>query len=382
MTTLGRQLDLRPPDARRDHLHIVAVLYIGATVLLLLGAMSSQNNLLFLAVGLSLATVIVSGFVAGSSMMGLRFARRVPVIAEAGAPVRVAYLVHNRNKLVPAFAIRVHDTARGPAGASIPVRTGIDRVPARGERYVHASATFPARGRWSLGPGRLITMFPFGISKKSMRFDTGESLLVSPARKNLKPGVLGKLESAAEEGRADPRRRGQGAELYALRDYRLGDPVSAIAWKPSARYNRLITREAAAPRARRVWIVIEASADDLRERRPSAEAAVRLAHAAARRLHELGIAAGLRVPSCGLHIPPEFTGGAEPAWLSALATLGDEPRPSAARHHSAQGDGVLAIGPGTTPGATLVLDPAREHELTSDPRAQLKPGTGSSGGAP
>lgn len=382
MTTLGRQLDLRPPDARRDHLHIVAVLYIGATVLLLLGAMSSQNNLLFAAVGLSLATVIVSGFVAGSSMMGLRFARRVPVIAEAGAPVRVAYLVHNRNKLVPAFAIRVHDTARGPAGATMPVRTGIDRVPARGERSVHATATFPTRGRWSLGPGRLITMFPFGISKKSMRFDTGESLLVSPARKNLKPGVLGNLESASEEGRTDPRRRGQGTELYALRDYRLGDPVSAIAWKPSARHARLITRETAAPRARRVWIVIEASAEDLRQRRPGAEACVRLAHAAGRRLHELGIASGLRVPSYGLNIPPQFTGGAEPAWLPALATLGDDPKPASARAHASQDDGILAIGPGTTPGATLTLDPAREDQLTTDPRTHLRPRSPSAGGAP
>lgn len=373
MTTLGRQLELRAPDARRDHVHLVAVLYIGATVMLLLGAMSSQNNLLFVAVGLSLATVIVSGFIAGSSMMGLRFARRVPVVAEAGAPVSVGYMTQNRNKLVPAFAIRIADTAQGPADTAVSIRTGIDRISARDGRFVSARATFPSRGRWTFGPGRLSTMFPFGISKKSMRFDAGDVLLVSPARRTLRPGVLGRLESTGEDGRIDPRRRGHGTELYALRDYHSGDPVSSIAWRASAKWNRLISREAAAPRAKRVWIVIEASRESLHAREASAEAAVRLAQAAGRRLCEIGVAPGLSVPSCGVSIPPDFTDTPEPAWLSVLSTLGDETSASPASRPAMRVDGVVAIGPGTTPGATVVLDPAQEESLSTNPHAPLEP---------
>ncbi len=364
MTTLGRQLELRAPDARRDHLHLVAVLYIGATILLLLGAMSSQNNLLFAAVGLALATVIVSGFVAGSSMMGLRLARRLPVVAEAGATVRVGYMTQNRNKVISAYAIRITDTARGPAGSTIPIRIGTDRIAARGDRMISAFVTLPTRGRWSFGPSRLMTMFPFGISKKSMRFDTGDSLLVTPARRRLRPGVLGHLETTGEDGRSDPRRRGQGAELFALRDYTRGDPVSSIAWRASAKWGRMISREAAAPRARRVWIVIEASFESLHNREPEAEAAVRLAQAAGRRLCELGVAPGLSVPSCAVSIPPDFTDTPEPIWLTALATLGDEQNKLGHSRSVSSIDGVVAVGPGTTPGATVVLDPAREDALT------------------
>ncbi len=366
MTTLGRQLELRAPDARRDHLHLVAVLYVGATILLLLGAMSSQNNLLFAAVGLALATVIVSGFVAGSSMMGLRLARRLPVVAEAGASVRIAYMTQNQNKLMSAYAIRITDTAHGPAGKSIPIRIGTDRIPARGERRVSATLTLPCRGRWVFGPSRLMTMFPFGISKKSMRFDTGDALLATPARRRLRPGVLGQLESAGDDGRADPRRRGQGVELFALRDYTRGDPVSSIAWRSSAKWGKLISRESSAPKARRVWIVIEASFESLHNREPEAEAAVRLAQAAGRRLCEIGVAPGLSVPSCGVSIPPDFTDTPEPIWLPALATLGDEHSAIQSSRSVARIDGVIAVGPGTTPGATIVLDPAREEAFTLD----------------
>lgn len=364
MSSLGRPIELRAPDARRDHLHLVAVLYIGATVMLLLGAMSSQNNLLFAAVGVSLAALIVSGFIAGSSMMGLRLARRVPVVAEAEASVRVGYTIRNRNKLVPAHAIRIIDTARGPAGNVVPIRAGVDRVSARSERYVSVSAKLPSRGRWTFGPSRLMTLFPFGISKKSMRFDAGGVVLATPARRTLRPGVLGALESTGDDGRVDPRRRGHGVELFALRDYNRGDPVSTIAWRASAKWNRLISRESSAPRAKRVWIVIEASYESLHNRESSAEAAVRLAQAAGRRLCEIGVAPGLSVPSCGVTIPPDFTDTPEPIWLPVLATLGDEPHDARSHRSAARVDGVVAIGPGTTPGATIVLDPAQEDSLT------------------
>ena len=39
------------------------------------------------------------------------------------------------------------------------------------------------------------------------------------------------------------RRPGSGSELLDLRDYRSGDPLKMIAWKPSARRDRLITKE-------------------------------------------------------------------------------------------------------------------------------------------
>ncbi|RNC81346.1 MAG: DUF58 domain-containing protein [Phycisphaera sp.] len=361
MSTLGRQLELHAPDARRDHIHLVAILYVGATFMLLLGAMSSQNNLLFATVGLALAAVIVSGFLAGSSMMGLRFARRLPVKAEAGKPAKIVYHTSNRNKIISAFALRVLDVASGPAGTDLPIRAGIDRVPARGEQRVEAFIEFPHRGRWALGPGRLLTMFPFGISKKSMRFNREDAIVVMPESVELRHGVLGPLESAGDEGRADFRRKGGGAELYNLREYQRGDPVSSIAWQASARWSKLISREVAAPQCKRVWIVIEASLDDLRDREEKAEASVRLALAVGKELNEAGIASGLSVPSCGIYIQPDHADNTRPTWANLLATLGDEPPKKASPRGHSMSDGIISVGAGTTPASTIVLDPAKEE---------------------
>ncbi|PHQ82365.1 MAG: hypothetical protein COB69_02045 [Phycisphaera sp.] len=364
MSTLGRNLELHAPNARRDHIHLVAILYVGATFMLLLGAMSSQNNLLFATVGLALATVIVSGFLAGSSMMGLRFARQLPVRAEVGSQAKIVYHTHNKNKIISAFAVRIIDTAIGPADSKIPIHTGIGRIAAKDDSQATVQIEFPHRGRWVLGPGRLYTMFPFGISKKSVRFDGNDAIVVAPRSVELRRGVLGTFESAGDDGRADLRRKGGGAELYNLREYQRGDPVSSIAWHASARWGKLISREVAAPQTKRVWIVIEASQDDLQQRKPMAEASVRLALAVGRRLIESGVAAGLHVPSCGITIAPDRPDAAWPAWSVLLATLGDNTNAKAAPRTLGMSDGIIAIGSGATPTSSLVLDPGREESLT------------------
>jgi uncharacterized protein (DUF58 family) len=368
MSTLGRNLDLHAPSARRDHIHIVAVLYVGATFMLLLGAMSSQNNLLFAIVGLALAAVIVSGFIAGSSMMGLRFARRLPVRVEADTTTQVVYTTFNKNKFISAYAVRIVDSAIGPTELSIPLHAGISRVAANDNASATAGVQFPHRGRWVLGPGRLYTMFPFGISKKSVRFDGKDTVVVMPRSVILVRGGLGEFESSGDDGRADLRRKGGGAELYNLRDYQRGDPVTSIAWQASARWNKLISREVAAPQTKRVWIVIEASTNDLRLRESSAEASVRLALAAGRRLTELGVATGLHVPSCGVTVVPDRPDSAWPAWYSILATLGDESVQKNQPRALGTNDGIIAIGSGSTPGSSLVLDPAREEQLVKTAR--------------
>jgi len=171
---------LAGPSARRDHIHLVAIVYIGTTVLLLLGAMGSQNNLLFMTVALALASVIVSGVIAGSSMMGLRLARRVPMHAEANVPFRLGYTTHNDNRVISAFAIRIADRAIGPWGQVEAISAGVEHVGPGQTEPTEAWVVLPGRGRWALGPVRLLTKFPFGVSKKSVRFDTFASLVVLP----------------------------------------------------------------------------------------------------------------------------------------------------------------------------------------------------------
>ena len=364
MGSAAHDATLAGPSARRDHIHLVAILYIGTTVLLLLGAMGSQNNLLFMTVALALASVIVSGVIAGSSMMGLRFARRVPMQAEANVPFRLGYTTHNDNRVISAFAIRIADRAIGPGGRVEAISAGVEHVgPGQTER-TEAWVVLPGRGRWALGPVRLFTKFPFGVSKKSVRFDTFASLVVLPEPVELMPGALQELEAVGLDDGSDLRRIGRGDQVFALREYRPGDAVATIAWRASARWNKLVTREHAAPQSRRICIVVEASHEALRRREPQAENAVRLASAVGRRLADLGYAVGLRVPSCGISIQTTQDQGPSPQWLTALATAGDADRPTEHMPRESIDGGVVRIGSADRQTGALVLDPVEFHRLT------------------
>ncbi|XOV76788.1 MAG: hypothetical protein ACFHWZ_08095 [Phycisphaerales bacterium] len=62
--------------ARRYHMHSGGVFYIVVTVLLGIGSINSQNNLLFIVFGVALGAMLVSGVVSGAMMMGLEVDRR------------------------------------------------------------------------------------------------------------------------------------------------------------------------------------------------------------------------------------------------------------------------------------------------------------------
>jgi uncharacterized protein (DUF58 family) len=71
------------------------------------------------------------------------------------------------------------------------------------------------------------------------------------------------------------RRPGSGSELLDLRDYRPGDPPKMIAWKPSARKDKLITKEFETEIPIRVTLFIDAS-QSVRLGQPGSNALARM----------------------------------------------------------------------------------------------------------
>jgi len=92
---------------RRYHFHAPGVLYVAVTLFLALGAINSQNNLLFAALGLAIGGLLVSGIISGASLLGLRVERDPIVHASVGAPLTVSYTISNTNRFFPAFGLGV-----------------------------------------------------------------------------------------------------------------------------------------------------------------------------------------------------------------------------------------------------------------------------------
>lgn len=180
--------------------------------------------------------------------------------------LRVERRIVQNEREVPMVWAGVHFTVRlnvdYEAGVSVPFVRIEDRIPT-GQEWIGGEAetsTF-------LDAGKHITL-SYDLRCPSLGILRFEGVHVHIAdlhglfyhRRFLREGVeylvLPRLSDDEGRQRADKRfnmlpppgmhrfrRPGTGSELLDLRDYRAGDPPKMIAWKPSARRDRLITKE-------------------------------------------------------------------------------------------------------------------------------------------
>lgn len=291
------------------------------TVLIAVGAFNSQNNLLFWAFGFALATLVVSGVLSGTMLMGLEVERRALGDTRAGHPLVLSYTVRNQNSLVPAFAMRIEEIEptrvwwRRAARAATPWTEHCDR-PRVFVAHVGpgeaVSARVPVlarrRGLVRFEGVRVISSFPFGLIRKTMELPLAEEVVVTPRRAEPPARARDRLGRAGDAAIAS-RRQGPGDEFFSLREYVEGDSPRAIAWRASARRMEtgasgtgLLVRQNASPAPARLWVVLRldpaATAADDNER------AIALATGLVEDAAEEGLSVGLAVPRAGVLLRP------------------------------------------------------------------------------
>jgi uncharacterized protein (DUF58 family) len=125
-----------------------------------------------------------------------------------------------------------------------------DRIGPLGEQRVavggDGSATLvldrAPRGRYSLGPGRLLVDDPLGLSRVELPVPAAGAILVRPRVPEL--GVLfSDAGTRGDGGRRQPVRRPSGLEPHGVREYVEGEPLRAVHWATSARRGQLMVRE-------------------------------------------------------------------------------------------------------------------------------------------
>ncbi|MBL9031522.1 MAG: DUF58 domain-containing protein [Phycisphaerae bacterium] len=299
---------------RRYHFHTPGVLYVLVTLFLAVGAINSQNNLLFLALGLAIGGLLVSGVISGSSLMGAGLERLPTIRAALATPTALRYRVSNRGRWLPAYGISVDEVASSGttwAAFTAPPRAFVVGVEPRRSVIVEARIVPRRRGRMRVGDVRLWTTLPFGLTRKSSTFALPGEVLVLPPELAIREGLYRRATARAYAGAEAALTPGTGEEFYGLREYVPGDAPRSIAWRRSARTGELVVRQTASPSPRRLWVVLRLDASA----RPSAnELAIAAASALLRRARHDGLAVGLVVPSHRL----EFRPGQSPAHLRRM----------------------------------------------------------------
>ena len=197
---------------------VAAAWLVGSTALAILG------------VGLCLAVFLARGWVWLVSR-GLSVERRpLAVAATEGESLHLEADVRGRRFLASRLEWHEHVGDR-LGGVSVP-RDGLARI------VVDAVP----RGRYVLGPGRLVADDPLGLRRVELAVEATSTLLVRPRIPEL--GTLFTDSGAWNDGgRRAHVRRPSGLEHHGVRDYVEGEPLRAVHWPTSARRGELMVRE-------------------------------------------------------------------------------------------------------------------------------------------
>jgi uncharacterized protein (DUF58 family) len=275
-------------------------------------AVNTGNNLLYLLVSMLLGLVVVSGVLSESSIRRTRANRVVPDEIYAGRPTLLGVRVANEKRRLTSYSVTV-EVARERGE---PRRLYVLRLPAGEERSFTWQETLLRRGRQRLPGIRVTTLFPFGLFLKAGPETQAPEVLVYPRVMPISPAAL----RQSGGGDAVPtRRRGRGAGLYNLREYRPGDDPRLIHWRSTAKAGALMVRELEAESSSDARIRLEGHGREDRERLEHA-----LSRAASLAVHLLR--AGARVELVGPAASVRLGGGTgqERRILRALALYDPE----------------------------------------------------------
>ena len=260
--------------------------FLGVLFFIGLSAINTGNNLLYLVVATMLSLIIVSGVISESSIKGIKAVRTFPREIYRGKQAIVRFTVTNEKKVLPSFSFNVasrNDTAI-PSDPVYFLRLG------PGETSVRTSIhTFSRRGKITIDGVKVSTRFPFGLFLKGKYEKDRAEVTVLPSVKVRKKTTV--ILRGGPGGDLVGGVKGDGTEIYGLRDITEGDDARLIHWKSAAKASKLLVKEFEQEKVRKVFVVFKNySADD-----PEVfEEAVDEAAAAANAFMEKGWSVGLK----------------------------------------------------------------------------------------
>lgn len=221
--------------------------YLAFTMILGFAALNTGNNSLYIALSFMLGILIFSGVSSKSGLGSIAVEIEALEDAWAGSMTEGSLRVVNRSRF---WSVR--DLIVLAPELERPVV--LPMVPRRGSVEAPASFRFNRRGYASISQLELYTSYPFGLFLKRKVVQTAAELVVFPellSAREARPEI-------PEEGDLDTYpRRGDGQEIYALRDYIPGDSLRHIHWKKSAGRGKWIVKQHAADASASLHVTLD-----------------------------------------------------------------------------------------------------------------------------
>ncbi len=212
------------------------------------GSVVRDSNPMLLLAGMLVSPLALSlGFALGG-LRRIEVSRQLPSSVCVGERLTVELACSNQRRRLTSWAVVVEDVLRyeGPLTLRrpIPARVLFPYVPPGQTSRTTYEGLPPVRGRYRLGPIRLVTRYPLGLIRYEKTLAGETSLIVWPRIGRLTPGGL-RLEERGELGihRTERRKARLEADFYGLRDWRSGDSRRWIHWRSTARRGQVVVRQ-------------------------------------------------------------------------------------------------------------------------------------------
>jgi uncharacterized protein (DUF58 family) len=254
-----------PALARRTSLRWIAyqidyrltrdgVIYLGAVFILVLAAVNTGNNLLFLILACLLSGILISGVLSRVVLTGVEMKFELPEHIFAEQPVLAEIELRNEKQMWPSFSLRVIGGQKKSAAEILTRPVFFPYLPRQSATRQKVELRFPRRGVYRQDSFGIRTRFPFGFFEKTREVPSNLELAVYPRVEptdqffEVLPLLTGEIASFF---------RGRGHELHSLRDYLPTDSARFVDWKVTAKSGRLVVREFAREDERRVMLVLD-----------------------------------------------------------------------------------------------------------------------------
>ncbi len=249
------------------------MVYLMIIAVIVVAALNTGNNLLFIILASLLAGILASGILSHIVLSELELEFALPEHVFAGQPMISRVTLRNLKWISPSFSVTVMSADAGAKKRSKEISTPPRRIldepvylpyiPRRSSVTQHVELTFPRRGRYTQEGFRVSTKFPFGFLRKTREVPARHEILVLPSIEpteefyEILPLVSGEVESLF---------KGRGHDLYAIRDYQETDSARHVDWKATAKALALKVREFTREDERRLVLVFDARVPGADER--------------------------------------------------------------------------------------------------------------------
>jgi uncharacterized protein (DUF58 family) len=254
-----------PGLARRSSLRWIAyqvdyrltrdgIIYLGAVFILILAAVNTGNNLLFMILGCCLAGILISGVLSRAVLTKVELKFDLPERIFAEQPVLAEIELRNEKQLWPSFSLRVVGESKKGRAEILTRPVFFPYIPRMTGVRQKVELRFPRRGAYHQDAFGIRTRFPFGFFEKTRQVESQVDIVVYP---RVEPTETFYEVLPLLSGEIASHFRGRGHELHSLRQYQSTDNARFVDWKVTARSGRLMVREFAREDERRVMLVLD-----------------------------------------------------------------------------------------------------------------------------